>query len=109
MAKDPEKSKAILEMAFATTKQAPMQGSLLRRGALVTLFSFLESLISEMIHKFYQLFPAALPAEDRMLSLADLKSIGSVEDAEKYLIAREVESILRESLESQIEYFKKRF
>jgi hypothetical protein len=69
---------------------------------------YFESLLSDLLHIYYSLFPAALPAEDRMLSLADLREIGSISDAEKYLVDREVDAILRESTKVQFDYFSKR-
>ena len=84
------------------------QGPLLRRGALTTLVSFLEVLISDLIQFFYLKNPAALPAETQTLSLAELRELDSVEDAERYLIYRETDGVLRRSLEDQLAYFSKR-
>ncbi len=43
-----------------------------------------------------------------MLSLAELREIGSIEEAEQYLAIREADSVLRDGLDKQIEYFSKR-
>lgn len=89
----------------ASSKIVPIQASILRRSALISLASQFEYLIAELLHSFYLLYPQALPSEERVLSLADLRAMGSVEDAENHLIEREIDSLLRDSIEKQLEYF----
>lgn len=89
----------------ASSKILPIQAFILRRSALITLASHFEYLIAELLHSFYLLYPQALPSEERVLSLADLRAMGSVEDAENHLIEREIDSLLRDSIEKQLEYF----
>lgn len=90
------------------SKKAPMQGRLMRQGALTTLFSHFEGVLAQLVHAYYERYPASLPAEDRTLTLADLRLLGSVSDAEKLIVEKEVDSVLRESTEEQIAYFGKR-
>ncbi len=90
-------------------RQPPVQGALLRRSALINLVIYFELLLTDLIQSYYLRYPAALPAEDRMLSLAELRSIGSVDEAERYLIEKEADSVLRKSLGDQLDYFVKRF
>lgn len=90
-------------------KYSPRQSRLLRQGALISLVSYFESLEADLLNFYYLSYPSALPSEGKLLSLADLREIGSVEEAEKVLILKEVDSFLRESTENQIEYFTKRF
>jgi len=89
-------------------KIIPIQAFILRRSALISLVSYFEFIIAELIHSFYSLYPQALPSEERVLSLSDLREIGSIEEAENELIQREIDSLLRESLEKQLEYISKR-
>jgi hypothetical protein len=89
----------------ASTKVLPIQASILRRSALITLASHLEYLVAELIHAFYLQYPQALPSDERVLSLSELRAIGSIEDAENHLIDREVDALLRDSIEKQLEYF----
>jgi len=106
---DPKKMEKLVRAAMSFAKAAPIQARLLRTSVLISLMSYLEALIADLIHAFYARFPQALPAEDRTLSLAELREIGSVEEAEAFLTAKEVDSVLRESLDSQLQYFSKRF
>lgn len=89
----------------ASTKILPIQAFILRRSALITLASHFEYLIAELLHSFYLLYPQALPSEERVLSLADLRALGSVEDAENQLIEKEIDSLLRDTIEKQLDYF----
>jgi hypothetical protein len=89
----------------ASTKKLPIQATILRRSALITLASHFEYLIAELLHSFYHLYPQALPSEERVLSLADLRTMGSIEDAENQLIEKEIDSLLRDTIEKQLDYF----
>ncbi len=107
--KDPEKFIQLLRVIKSLQKSLPIQGYILRRSALVTLMSYFEALLSDLIQGFYLRYPAALPAENRTLSLVNLREIGSIDEAERYLAVREAESVLRGSLMEQLDYFGKRF
>ncbi len=105
---DAETFRSLMHAMASTAKRSPGQGPLLRRGALTTLTSFFEVLLSDLIQLFYSMNPTALPADTRKLSLAELRELGSVKDAEEYLVSREIDGILYESLEEQLNYFTKR-
>lgn len=105
---DPIHSREIIEHFKRFSRQPPIQGPLIRRGALIILVSFFESLLSDLIQNYYKLYPNAMPSEDRNISLADLRTFGSIEKAEEYLILRETENVFRKGLEDQLEYFNKR-
>ena len=51
---------------------------------------------------------SALPSDTRLLSLNELRNLGSIQEAEAHLISKEVESVIREDLEGQLDYFAKR-
>jgi hypothetical protein len=101
------KKQQILEFNRQYGKAQPIQGNLLRRTTLVSLMSTLETLFSQLLREFYQKYPQALPCEAKSLSLADLRGLGSVEEAELYLIDNEIDSILRGSIQSQLACFEK--
>jgi hypothetical protein len=86
----------------------PIQGALLRRGALTTLVAFFESLLADLIQAYYSRYPAALPQDAHTLTLIELKSLGSVEEAEHAILEREAETVLRSAFEDQLKYFSKR-
>lgn len=89
------------------SRKQPEQGLLLRRGALTTLISVFEGLVSDLVQSYYLKYPAALPSEDQVLTFSDLEDLGSIEDARQHLVHRKTDSILREALEKQLEFFRK--
>jgi hypothetical protein len=105
---DPLKRRAFLRAINTVSRKHPGQGAILRRGAVVSLMTHVEDLVADLVHAFYELYPAALPAEERSLTLTELRNLGSIDEAQSYLVAQEVDSVLRESLERQFEYFAKR-
>lgn len=85
------------------------RGKILRRGALITMFSFYELLIADLIKTYYAIYPSALPQpEEQKISLADLRSINpnSLEEIENYFIVREADHVLRDNSRKQLQYFK---
>lgn len=99
--------RTVNKIVGSASKRPPMQGNLLRRGALATLVSAFDTLVADLIRYFYSQNPEAIPAENRSLSLAKLKELGSIEDAESFLISKEVDGVLWGSLDSQLKYVAK--
>ncbi len=96
-------SRAITNMA----KRSPIQGHLLRQGALISLLSFFEVLVSDLIQFYYSMYPRRLPAK-QTLTLETLRELDStrVEDIEAYLASTEADNLLYKSVEDQLVYFK---
>ena len=67
------------------------------------------TLEADLLNFYYLSYPAALPSDGKLLSLADLREIGSIDEAEKFLIMKEIDAFLHDSTEGQIDYFIKRF
>jgi hypothetical protein len=105
---EPEFPLKFIQYINKSKKLVPIQAYILRRSALITLASHFEYLISELIHSFYSLYPQALSSDERVLSLSDLREIGSIEEAENELISREIDALLRDNLEKQFEYLSRR-
>jgi hypothetical protein len=96
------------DVSMDLLKNSPIQGILLRRGALINLVSQFENLISDLLTKFYEAFPEALPDDGHTLTLAELRQLGSLEEAERYLVSKEVDSVLRKDTPGQLQYFVSR-
>ncbi|WP_420126901.1 hypothetical protein [Longimicrobium sp.] len=108
LASDEGKVAQLIAASRQLVREAPVQSDLLRTSVLISLVSYLEALIADLIHEYYARFPSALPSDDRALSLSELREIGSVEEAERFLVSKEVDAVLRESLDAQLTYFTKR-
>jgi len=89
-------------------KKSPVQNHLLNVGALTTLLSIFENFIGKLIRFYYFKFQDALPSDARVLTLAELKAMENIEDAIDFIISKEVEAILRTSIEDQLSFFEKK-
>ncbi len=99
---DPDILYRLMDASERLNRRAPGQGALLRRGALITLLSYFEALISDLIQLYYSMYPARL-SKDKTLSLDTLRTIGptGIGDIEKHLAADEADG-------AQLDYFAKR-
>lgn len=103
---NPEKAVEIIRAMQLWGRRPPAQGILLRRGALITLVSQFETLLSELIGAFFLRHPAALSAE-KSLKLSELRIFESIQEAERYLIDKEVDGIIREGLAKSTDFFQR--
>jgi hypothetical protein len=82
------------------------QIGLLYQNALISLVSAAEWFVSQLLHKYFDLYPDAAGVRDRSLTLSDLQSIGSVDDARAYLIELKIEEVMRGSFNDWIQFLK---
>lgn len=75
------------------------QINLLYRNALISLLSSTEWFFSQILHQYYSKHPKAAGVENKTITLSDLKTFGSIKDAEDFLIDSKIEGILRGSFE----------
>jgi len=73
---------------------------LLYKNSFISLLSTVEWFFSQILHFNYDKFPESAGIQKKTMTLSDLKSFGTIEDAEKYLIDTKIEEILRGNLES---------
>jgi hypothetical protein len=78
----------------------------LHQSSLVTIISYVEWFLAQLIHRYYEKNPKAIGLKDKQLSLNDLYEIGSIDDAKKYLIDTKVESVLRGSFKDWVSFLK---
>jgi hypothetical protein len=82
------------------------QAELLYRSSFVMLVSYFDFLLSDLIHYFYRKYPESLSGRDLPLTLSELKLLGGVDEAIDFVINKEAESVLYDSLEKQKLYLK---
>lgn len=83
------------------------QKGILYQSTLINLVVFFEILIGKLIKQRLISYPKSGGIENKSLTLSEINSLGSIENALDYLIDSEVESVLRKKYEDWIEYFKK--
>ncbi|UOQ76678.1 hypothetical protein MUN84_19475 [Hymenobacter sp. 5516J-16] len=87
-----------LDNIAKTTKQKEQ----LYKSSLISLLSSVEWFFSQILHFYYDKFPESAGIKNKTLKLEDIKSFGSIEDAENYLIDSKIEEILRSSFKDWI-------
>jgi hypothetical protein len=78
--------------------------TLLYRSALISLVSAAEWFLSQLIRTYFDKFPGASGADTKTLTLEDLKTLGSIEDAQRHLIHLRVDEIMWGSFEDWMKF-----
>lgn len=99
---DTSKIDAAIEFRVKSNEQK----NLLYVNSLISLLSSAEWFYSQLLHFFYDKNPHVAGIKKKTLTLEELKSFGSIEDAEKYLIDSKIEGILRSSFTDWIDTLK---
>jgi len=95
-----------IDEAFQFAVKSEEQRNLLYVNSLISLLSSAEWFYSQLLHFFYDKNPNAAGIKKKTLTLDELKSFGTVEDAEKYLIDSKIEGLLRSSFSDWIDTLK---
>lgn len=96
----------IMRLAADLPRLPMPQALLLYRSSFVTLISYFDFLLSDLIHYFYRKYSESLSGKELPLTLSELKILGSVDDAVDFVINREADNVLYDSLEKQKLYLK---
>jgi len=78
----------------------------LYKSSFISLLSSVEWFFSQILHFYYDKHPNASGIQKKTLTLSELKSFGSVDDAEKFLIDTKIEEILRNSFDNWMNMLK---
>ncbi len=79
------------------------------RSILVSLVSAYDSFLSELIKALFYLKPEVLHSSERTLTFSELTGFESIEAAREHVLAKEVESVIRDSHIKQFDWLEKRF
>lgn len=94
------------EMLFSSTMR---YSDILRNNILISLVSFFELLIGDLLHTFYSLKPAALTGVEKEFSFNDLRNYNNLDEIIVSVRVKRVDSVLRNSLEEWVKFFKNNF
>ncbi|NQT67608.1 MAG: hypothetical protein HQ569_08570 [Actinobacteria bacterium] len=89
-------------------KIKPPHSSILFKSSFIMLISYLDFLISDLIHFYFKSYPRNL-SNDLSIKLSDLLLCNSLDEAIKNIINEEIEKILFNNLNYQKKIFKERF
>ena len=94
------------EMLFSSTMR---YSDILRNNILISLVSFFELLIGDLLHTFYTLKPNALTGVEKEFSFNDLRNYNNIDEIIEAVRNKRVDSVLRNSLEDWMKFFKNNF
>ncbi|HLM79806.1 MAG TPA: hypothetical protein VK302_04150 [Terriglobales bacterium] len=90
----------VVELFLTDTKHR----ALLYRSSLISLVSSAEWFLSQVIRAYFDKIPGASGTEGKTLTLDELKSLGSVDDARRYLTDLRIDEIMWGSFEDWIRF-----
>ncbi|OGI86624.1 hypothetical protein A3A05_03550 [Candidatus Nomurabacteria bacterium RIFCSPLOWO2_01_FULL_41_12] len=89
-------------------KTQPLQGHLFSKNTIVSMVSTLDILLSKLFSFYYEKNPKKLSLENQSIKFGELENIENIEEAQKFLINREIESLLiEEGLNRKLQVLKK--
>lgn len=95
-----------VQEAVAGFQIAAAHKTLLYRSCLISLISSAEWFLSQVLRSFFQIHPEAAGVKDKNLTLEDLQKMGSISEAEDYLIRLRVDEIMWGGFEDWIRFLK---
>jgi hypothetical protein len=101
-----DQAKKIIQLVVGLPRLPLPQAELLYRSSFVMLVSYLDFLLSDLIHYFYRKYPESLSGRDLPLTLSELRLLGGVDEAIDSVINKEADSVLYKSLREQKLYLK---
>ena len=102
----PKESSFSFENLVSGPEKALEKKNLLFKNSLISVLSSVEWFFSQVLHFYYDKYPAAAGIKKKTLSLEELKSFDNVSDAEKYLIDQKIEETFRGGFENWMKLLK---
>ena len=84
----------------------PPQIQLLYKSSFVMLICYFDFLVSDLVRHFYKAHPEGLPEKESSIKLSELQHCGDISEAMDYIMDREIDKVLYQSLDNQIKYFE---
>lgn len=84
------------------------QMQLLYENSLITTIIYLESLETKLIQEFLVKYPEKIGIKKKSLTFEQITKLGSLEDARKFLIEKEVHDIMHDSFKDRQEFYEQK-
>jgi hypothetical protein len=101
-----EQANQVIQLAADLPRLTLPQAQLLYRSSFVMLMSYFDFLLSDLIRYFYRKYPDILSEKELPLTLKELTDLASIDNAVDFVINKEVDNVLYDSLQKQKIYFK---
>lgn len=103
----PAKSRKYTKLKKASTS-ANIAYKMMVRNYVISLVSQFDTYIGELMSVVFEIKPEIIDNSERQLSFSQLRTFDSVIDARKFIVEKEVESVLRDSHSEQFSWFEKK-
>ena len=95
-----------IDQAMKAPRKTNYQKELLYKNAFIGLLSSVEWFYSQVLHFYYDKHPEAAGIKKKTMTLEDLKTFGTVQDAEKFLIDSKIEEVFRAGFDVWMDILK---
>jgi hypothetical protein len=95
-----------IDQAMKAPRKTNHQKDLLYKNAFIGLLSSVEWFYSQVLHFYYDKHPEAAGLKKKTMTLEDLKTFGTVPEAEKFLIDSKIEEVFRAGFDAWMEILK---
>ncbi|MEX2347854.1 MAG: hypothetical protein WD511_01425 [Balneolaceae bacterium] len=90
-------------------KNTSIAQKIVPRSFLVSLVSQYDAFVGSLVKELLNAKPEILSDSDRQLTFSQLKNFQNFEDAQNYIIEKEIDALLRKSHSEQIEWISNKF
>lgn len=98
--------KDIFDLNQMRTKH-PAQFMLFTRSTITSVVSVMDTVFAKILKYYYTTNPTKISDENKTISIKDLESLESVEEAKKFLIQREIDkALLHKGIQERLKVFK---
>lgn len=95
-----------IDQAMKAPRKTNYQKELLYKNAFIGLLSSVEWFYSQVLHFYYDKHPEAAGIKKKTMTLEDLKTFGTVQDAEKFLIDSKIEEVFRAGFDAWMDILR---
>jgi hypothetical protein len=103
----PENSRKNAKLKKAATN-SELAEKTLTRNFIVSLVSQFDTFIGDLMRCVFDIKPHIIDASERKLTYSDLKAFNSIENAQEYIVEKEIEAVLRDSHSEQFSWFERK-
>lgn len=92
----------------ARVENFSLAGSVIPRSLLVSLVSIYDAYLGRLLRTMFLVKPEILNALQKNITLSELLTYNSIDEAKEFMIEKEIETVLRDSHSEQFEWLEKK-
>ncbi|NCP61454.1 MAG: hypothetical protein GW839_14300 [Flavobacteriales bacterium] len=79
---------------------------IIKRNFLVSIVSQFDTYVSDLIKAIFEVRPEIIQNSEKQLTFSELSKFATIQEAQDYIIEKEIETVLRESYTEQFKWFE---